>query len=187
MYDVAIIGGGPAGASAAIFTAKANKQTLLFDHEDGATQYAWVRNHYGIEDIDGPDLVDVGQHQAEKFGAKVVKVRVTNVTSISNGFKLETSAGIFEAHHVLFATGEEIKLADKIGLKTQPATDPDGGAVIAVDSSGRTDRSGVWASGTAVGVSPHTIISAGDGAKVAVQIISEINGRPYVDHDVATV
>ena len=73
MYDIVIIGGGPAGASAAIFTAKANQQTLLCDDDDGATQYAWVRNHYGVEDIEGADLVDVGLRQAEKFGVKVMK------------------------------------------------------------------------------------------------------------------
>ena len=43
---------------------------------------------------------------------------------------------------------------------------------------------GIWAAGTVAGVSVHTIITAGDGAKVAVNVISEINGERYVDHDV---
>jgi len=41
MYDIAIIGAGPAGASAAIYAAKAGKKTLLFDNDKGMTKRAW--------------------------------------------------------------------------------------------------------------------------------------------------
>jgi len=53
-----------------------------------------------------------------------------------------------------------------------------------VDADGKTNIEGVWAAGTCAGVSMHTIITAGDGAKVAINIISELNGERYVDHDV---
>lgn len=49
MYDIAIIGAGPAGSSAAIFAAKAGKKTLVIDSGKGMTQRAWVENHYGIK------------------------------------------------------------------------------------------------------------------------------------------
>jgi thioredoxin reductase (NADPH) len=183
MYDVAIIGGGPAGASAAIFTAKASKKTVVLDEEDGMTQYAWVKNHYGVIDIDGPELLDVGKEQVTTLGAEIVKAEVTDIVQQSDSFKLLTSHGDFEAKSVIFATGEKIELALKIGLETKPATEPELNKVISVNPEGRTNIAGIWAAGAVAGVSPHTIITAGDGAKVAVNIISEMNGKRYIDHD----
>jgi len=79
MYDIAIVGGGPAGASAALFAAKAGKKVLLLDSDQGMTRRAWVENHYGVEKISGTDLVDIGLKQAANFGAELVKTKVTNV------------------------------------------------------------------------------------------------------------
>jgi thioredoxin reductase (NADPH) len=183
MYDVAIIGGGPAGASAGIFTAKAGKKTLVLDEEDGMTQYAWVKNHYGVVDIDGPEMLDVGKEQLGNFGAEIVKTEVTDIVKQVNGFKLVTGNGEFEAKVVIFATGENIKLAEKIGVETKPATEPELNKIIAANSEGKTNIEGIWAAGAIAGVSPHTIITAGDGAKVAVNVISEMNGKRYLDHD----
>lgn len=186
MYEVAIIGAGPAGASAAIFTSKAKKQTLLLDSEEGMTQYALVRNHYGVKDIEGPDLVDIGKEQAAGFGAEIVKATVTDVEKVSNGFKLVTNQGEFEARYVIFATGEQIELAKKAGLNTKDATEPEISEVVDVDAEGRTNVKGIWAAGTVAGCSVHTIVTAGDGARVAINVISEINGKRYVDHDAFT-
>jgi len=55
--------------------------------------------------------------------------------------------------------------------------------VIAVDVDGRASLSGVWAAGVAAGVSVHTIVTAGDGARVAINIISGQKGQRWVDHD----
>jgi len=48
MYDVAIVGGGPAGASAATFTARAGLQTVLIDADAGMTRRAMLNNHLGF-------------------------------------------------------------------------------------------------------------------------------------------
>jgi thioredoxin reductase (NADPH) len=48
MYDVVIVGAGPAGASAALFTAKAGKKTLVLDNDKSVTKRAWIENHYGL-------------------------------------------------------------------------------------------------------------------------------------------
>jgi len=71
MFDIAIIGAGPAGASAAIFTAKAGKKTLLIDGDKSMTKRAWIENHYGLAEVTGPDLVDTGKKQAVKLGNTV--------------------------------------------------------------------------------------------------------------------
>jgi thioredoxin reductase (NADPH) len=184
MYDVAIIGAGPAGASAAIFTAKAGKKTVLIDNDKSMTKRAWVENHYGVMEITGPDLVETGKKQAVKFGAELVNAQVVDITKAETGFLIQTDNATFETKHVILATGIATDLAEKIGVKTKPGTEPRIKTVIDVDTSGRTNVDGIWAAGTVAGVSVHTIITAGDGAKVAINIISELNGERYVDHDV---
>src|SRR5712691_1415562 len=80
MYDVAIVGGGPAGASAATFTARAGLQTVLIDADAGMTRRAMVNNHLGFpEGVTGPDLVDNGKLQAARAGAKVVQGKVVDL------------------------------------------------------------------------------------------------------------
>lgn len=184
MYDVAIIGAGPAGASAAIFTAKAGKKTVLIDNDKSMTKRAWVENHYGVMEITGPDLMETGKKQAVKFGAELVNAQVVNITKIETGFLIQTDDAAFETKHVILATGIATDLAEKVGVKTKAGTEPRIKTIIDVDASGRTNIDGIWAAGTVAGVSVHTIITAGDGAKVAINIISELNGERYVDHDV---
>jgi thioredoxin reductase (NADPH) len=184
MYDIIIVGAGPAGASAAIFAAKAGKKTLLLDSDAGMTKRAWVENHYGVMEIAGPDLVETGKKQAAKFGAEIIATKVNQVAKAGEGLKVSTDNGEFEAKHVILATGASAELAEKSGIKTKEGTEPRIKTVVDADASGRTTMEGVWAAGTTAGVSVHTIITAGDGAKVAINIISELNGSRYVDHDV---
>ncbi|MCL6549149.1 MAG: FAD-dependent oxidoreductase [Alicyclobacillus sp.] len=184
MYDIAVIGAGPAGASAAIFAAKAGKQTVVIDNNQSITRRAWIENHYGLMAISGPDLVETGRKQAEKFGARFIQAEAQNVTQVQGGFRIDTGQGPVEAKHVILATGLSVALAEKIGLQTKPGTEPRIPKILEVDRDGRTQIPGVWAAGTVAGVSVHTIITAGDGAKVAVNVISELNGSRWVDHDV---
>lgn len=77
-----------------------------------------------------------------------------------------------------------VDLGEKSGVTTKPGTEPRIKAIFDVDPSGKTNVEGIWAAGTCAGVSMHTIITAGDGAKVAINIVSELNGERYVDHDI---
>ncbi|HWL25059.1 MAG TPA: FAD-dependent oxidoreductase [Ureibacillus sp.] len=184
MYDVAIIGGGPAGGSAAIYTAKAGKKTVIIDSNQGVTKRAMLFNHYGISEITGPELVETGLNQAKKFGAEVMESKVSSITKFDEGFKLTTEDGLIEAKNIILATGFLTDIAEQIGLATKPGTEPRVKTIFDVDALGKTNVEGIWAAGTCAGVSVHTIITAGDGAKVAINLISELNGERYVDHDV---
>ena len=183
MYDIAIVGAGPAGASAALFAAKAGKKVVVLDNDQGLTRRAWVENHYGVEEITGSDLVDIGHRQAAKFGAELVKTKVTGINRKDDGFELVTENGTYAARYVILATGASVELAQAAGVETVLGTEPRIKTVVKTDKDGRTNIPGIWAAGTCAGVSVHTIITAGDGAKVAINIISEINGERYVDHD----
>jgi thioredoxin reductase (NADPH) len=185
MFDVAIIGAGAAGASAAIFTAKSGKNTLLLDSDQSMTKRAWIENHYGVSEISGPDLVEIGLNQAKKFGAEYVSGKVVSIEKNDNSFSIQTEEGnTYEAKHVVLATGALTALAESVGLKTKDGTEPRIKTVFDVNVQGKTNIEGIWAAGTCAGVSVHTIITAGDGAKVAINLISELNGERYVDHDV---
>jgi len=187
MYDVIIVGAGPAGASAGIFTAKAGLSTLVIDSDTGMTRRAWMLNYYGIDEVDGPDMVDTGHQQLKKFGATLLKDKVTDIVEGDEGQGLIVSTETGESYtgkHVIMATGAAVNLAQEIGLTVVPGNEPRIKFVVEVDEFGRTSTENIWAAGTVAGVSVHAIITAGDGAKVAINVISEIKGERYVDHDV---
>ena len=184
MYDVIIVGGGPAGQSAAIFLSRAGKRTLIIDDGKGLTQRALIKNHYGIMEITGGDIVAAGQKQVEKYGTDIANDRVTNIEKKEYLFNVITDEGAsYEAPQVILCTGSNATLADAIGLETKPGVEPYVKKTIKVDVDGRTSIPGIWAAGTAGGVSVHIIITSGDGARVAVNPLSELQGSRYVDHD----
>jgi thioredoxin reductase len=186
MYDVAIVGGGPAGASAATFTARAGLQTVVIDADAGMTRRAMVNNHLGFpEGVSGPELVESGKQQAARAGAEIVDGKVVELARRGDeGFVLRTDDGrSVEAKQVILTIGANAELARVAGITTRPATEPRIKEVVEVDREGHTSMPGVWAAGTAAGVSVHTIITAGDGARVAVNLISSVKGERHVDHD----
>src|SRR5215212_1037383 len=103
MYDLAIVGGGTAGASAATFAGRAGLQTVVIDADKGMTRRAMLNNHLGFpEGVTGPDLVDRGQEQATRAGAEWVKADVSSLERRADGFVLTTEDGrTFEAREVL--------------------------------------------------------------------------------------
>lgn len=184
-YDIAIIGAGPAGASAAIFAAKAGYKTVVIDHDKGVTRRAWFENYYGILEISGPDLVDRGIEQLKKFGAEYVSDEAVEGKAEGGTVTIKTASGkTYEAKHVILATGFSVSLAENMGVATKPGTEPRVAKIVETDAQGKTNVQNVWAAGTVAGVSVHGVITAGDGAKVAINVISELKGERYVDHDV---
>jgi thioredoxin reductase len=144
-----------------------------------------LHNHLGFpEGITGPELVDRGQQQATQSGAEWVKTDVTALERRDEGLALTTADGqTFEARDVLLTVGSNLALAREAGLEIRAGGEPRVAEVITVDRAGRASLPGVWAAGTAVGMSVHTIITAGDGARVAINIISLRMGARWVDHD----
>ncbi|SHE50587.1 Pyridine nucleotide-disulphide oxidoreductase [Seinonella peptonophila] len=183
MYDVLIVGAASAGTSAGLFLAKAGKKTILVDSDQSGTKMALIKNHYGVLETTGPELLEIGIKQAKQFGAKVVKDKVTAIEKIENGFLVKTEQGEYEAHQVIIATGKVMRLAKSLGLQLTDRTDSGIKAAIQVDHLGKTSVEGIWAAGQAGGTSSHTIITAGDGARIAVHLLGEWDGKRYVDHD----
>jgi thioredoxin reductase (NADPH) len=187
MYDLIIVGGGPAGASAAVFAARAGLSTLVLDADKGFTRKAMLHNHLGFPDgITGPELVELGRRHAEGSGAQWVEASVTQIVSGDDGsvVVVTESGERYEAQDLLLAVGIKTDVAQDAGITTKDGSEPRIPSVIEVDGEGRTNLDHVWAAGTAGDVSVHTIVTAGDGARVAINIISAQRGERWVDHDV---
>lgn len=85
MYDVIIIGGGPAGFSAALYASRGKLETLLIERAFSGGQMATtnkMENYPGFEDpVSGPDLARRMENQAKKFGTKVINEDVIKLSS----------------------------------------------------------------------------------------------------------
>ena len=78
MYDVIIVGAGPAGISASLYTVRRNLKTLIIYKEKSALEKtSKIENYYGF--VNGEELYNIGIRQAKKIGAEIVKDEVTNI------------------------------------------------------------------------------------------------------------
>lgn len=113
IYDVIIIGGGPAGYTTAIYTSRAGLDTLVLEKIFAGgqmTQTAQIDNYSGFPDgTDGLTLGFKMQQGAERFGAKTLISEVTKVNLKDKIKTIKTSRGEYLAYCVIIATGAEHK------------------------------------------------------------------------------
>ena len=118
--DVIIIGSGPAGLTAALYTARANLQPLLIEGIEAGGQLmltTMVENFPGHRDgIMGPDLMAEMRAQAEKFGAEVIQGDVTSTDLCGTLIGVNTSEAEFQARSLIIATGASARL---LGLPSE--------------------------------------------------------------------
>ncbi len=110
MYNVAIIGSGPAGYTAAIYTARANLSPVLIEGTLPGGQLMIttdIENFPGFpEGVPGPELMDLFKKQAERFGTQYVSGTITKVDFSQQPFKLWVDdSQLIEAKTVIIATG----------------------------------------------------------------------------------
>ncbi len=121
-YDVAIVGAGPTGLAAAVYTGREELSTIVLDKGViggliATTEH--VDNYPGFpEGIGGLDLADAMMKHATRFGAKIkTGVTVSSIMKHKADFELETSTGPITARTVLIATGSNYKKLDMPGEK----------------------------------------------------------------------
>src|SRR5512143_1040175 len=104
-YELVIIGGGPSGASAAVFAGRAGLRIAVLDTGDGLVQRALVYNHLGLPDgATGPEFAELGRRHAVRYGAEWIEDEVTSLSVRDDLVTLGTAAGrTLQARDVLLA------------------------------------------------------------------------------------
>ena len=107
MYDVIIIGAGPAGISASLYVKRANLSVLvLYYGESNLEKATKIDNYYGFtEGISGEDLYYNGIKQARNLGIEVKEQEVVGIENLGDSFKIKTENQNFESKSVIIATG----------------------------------------------------------------------------------
>ena len=108
-YDVIIIGAGPAGISAGLYTKRANKKTLIiYNNESSLEKATKIENYYGFENgISGEELYKKGIEQAKNLGINVKKEEVIKIDKIKDIFEVKTVNENYTAKNVVLATGNK--------------------------------------------------------------------------------
>ena len=114
VYDVIIIGGGPAGLSAGLYAGRGKLKTLLIEKETFGGQTATtheVENYPGVLKVTGPELSEIMREQVENFGVDIVKEGVVEVDFKSDIKVVKTYENEFKAKTVILAMGAKPRLA----------------------------------------------------------------------------
>lgn len=178
MYDVIVVGGGAAGLSAALFTAKNGLDTAIFDTDKTWLHKAHLHNYPGIESVGGDAFLDTARGQVDDFGAERHQgEQVTGATRGDGSFSVETEAEDYESRYVILATGTKRTLAESLGCTFD-------GDVVEVNVSMETSVENVYATGAMVRAEEwQAVISAGDGAAAALNVLSKEKGDHFHDFD----
>lgn len=120
-YDIAIIGGGPAGLSAGIYGARAKLSTVIIEKMYPGGQAAithLIENYPGFVDgIGGSELTESMKNQAERFGAKILNGEVEDIKKQASLFYVKLKSETVEAKSIILAMGAEPRKLDVKGEK----------------------------------------------------------------------
>src|SRR3954451_22390555 len=120
LHNVIVIGSGPAGLTAALYSARANLKPLVIEGLEAGGQLmltTLVENWPGFRDgIMGPELMEEMRVQAERFGAETIRGHVTGVNLRTHPFSVKTADAEYQARSLIVATGASARL---LGLPSE--------------------------------------------------------------------
>lgn len=109
MFDVIIIGAGPAGISTGLYTKRANLKTMIIYQNNSSLEKAeLIENYYGFsKGIIGKDLYKEGINQAKNLGIELKNEEVINIKMKENGFDIITDKNEYKTKNIVLATGNK--------------------------------------------------------------------------------
>ena len=180
---VAIVGGGAAGLTAALFLVRAGVAVEVFDQDRSILKRARLNNLPGSHELEGLELLGSLRSTLAAAGVTPVEAKVDDIAPAADGFTVTVGEDTVSARYVVLATGQgTLKLAS-LPVETTEARQPYVKVNVVTDKWGATSVPGVWAAGVVAGWPSQAVVCAGSGANVAVEIVSLLNGEFWVDHD----
>lgn len=178
--DVAIVGDGPGGLSAALLLAKNGMSVHVYGQDETAMHWALLRNYLGIPDQLGSEFQQFSRQQVQRWGTVLEDRHVDGVRRAEAGFQIALQGGEqVTARYLILSEGKGPRLARELGLEFD-------GARLVTNRDGETSLPGVYAVGRSVRPGrSQAIISAGDGAAAALDILSKEKGQDFSDWDSA--
>lgn len=179
MPDVLVAGGGPAGLSTGLFTAKNDLETVVFDTDETWMHKAHLFNYLGTRSIAGSEFMKIARGQTADSGCELsVGEAVEYAEQREDGFLVGTEEADYETRYLVLATGANRDLAEDLGCSF---TDEE---TVDVSLSMETSIPDLYATGAMVRNQEwQAIISAGDGATAALDILSKERGEHFHDFD----
>lgn len=184
MTKIIIIGGGVAGLQAGVFTAKAGEETLVLDSgESLVLNTSNIQNLITHDSISGQEVLRKGRQKLEDFGGEFKEEEVEKLERTGEGFLVKTTEEEYECDYVVIASAGsheyiELDLEYVEGVEGPYMMDEH----IETDDSNMAAE-GVYAAGLANSWEYQTSTAIGDGARAAVNLLSDIRGEPFTDHD----
>lgn len=180
-YDVVIVGGGVAGRSAGIFTARHGLDTAILNVGSPLlARNASLENYPGFPaGVNARLLLEMMREQAERAGCEFVEAEVTRVETDEPGFTVETASGDdYRTQFVIAATKNAVDYLEPVegvGVVDRGKT------FVDCDERGRTGVDGLYAAGRLAEKPHQAAVCAGHGAEVAVTLLEEADRGFYHD------
>ncbi len=163
-----------------MFLAKAGKSVVVFGQDKTAMHAAMLFNYLGIEAITGSDFQKVARRQVEARGGEIRDAQIAAVQRTDGGFSVTPEGGdALTAKYLVLSEGKGARLARALGLE------PDEDGAIPTNKNACTAIDGAYVVGRSARPGrSQAIISAGDGAAAAIDILSREAGENVCDWDV---
>jgi thioredoxin reductase (NADPH) len=180
-HEVLIVGGGVAGLTAGIFTARAGLETLVVDGgESILRRNAHLENFPGFPvGIDPRLFLDMTRAQAEHEGCAFHEGRVTQITDEEEGFEVALEEGdVLLADRVIVASWSDSSYLETLDVELDRRGTKQ---FVGTNEDGRTGLEGLYATGRIARQYHQTVIAAGHGAQVALTLIHDSDVHFYND------
>jgi thioredoxin reductase (NADPH) len=169
-YDIVIIGAGPAGLAAGLYAARARRRTLLIERSVTGGQIALtavIENYPGIEEIDGFELGQTMQRQAEKYGMEITYTEVMSLERRDDLQIIHTNEGDYSAKALIITSGADY---NKLGVPGEAELTGKGVSYCATcDAAFFKDQ-------------PVAVVGGGDAAMDEGLFVTRYASKVYVVH-----